>query len=144
MKAKPNEPPDRFTDGIVFNLGLFLSQEFHYRGILVDTEVWVMEDKSLFPEAMRKNKAKMKQEIESMACCRWINHAGHYVLNARTPSTLPKTVEKRMKDLQDKIHGWMYSAKRTQRLERKDIDWALAEAKEMLRGIDEHHGSNVK
>ena len=64
MNTKTHDPPDGFSNGIAFNLGLFLSQKYRYKGILIDTEAWAMEDKYMFPESVRKQKTKMKAEIE--------------------------------------------------------------------------------
>ena len=107
-----------FGKGLCYNLGLFLAHE------------------QMFKREITEN---------NLIANIWFNGASDHLYELQIPKTLPKSLQKRLKNFQEKCldlgHGSglldMTSATK------EDIKWAVQEAKDLLMEIDKAHGIKV-
>lgn len=64
----------------------------------------------------------------------WFNSAGDHMFELEIPGFLTVEVRNRLSDLQSKSLHWRCSGDATE----DDVKWAVNEAKELLRAVDEH------
>ena len=109
-----------FGKGLTYCLGLFLAHER-------DEMVWGTEG--------RKIEKLLKRDIADL----WFNGASDHLYELEIPDWLPLNIKRRLAKLQNKAlhwgHGFDIKAKPT----KKDVAWALDEAKKLLRLIDNFH-----
>ena len=71
----------------------------------------------------------------------WFNGASDHLYDLQIPDNFPKELKEELKDFKDKVldygHG---SGLMNDNVTDKDVLWALQEAKNLLRKIDEFHG----
>lgn len=72
----------------------------------------------------------------------WFNAASDHLYELSIPDFLPEDLRRRLGELKDKSlswgHGFQMDGK--PRATEADVNWAIEEAKELLRMIDEHFG----
>lgn len=115
-----------FGKGLTYCLGLFLCHS---------------ERNEMYTEDMAKKldideEARGKRNSEM-----WFNGASDHLYDLQIPKTLPDTLQKRLKKLQDKAINWGHGLQSNCKIE--DKDWAVNEAKKLLRLIDKHNGVSV-
>ena len=68
----------------------------------------------------------------------WFNGASDHLFDLEIPETLPKSLQKRLKEFQDKVLKWGHGFKNNST--KKDKIWAIQEAKDLIRLIDKSNG----
>ena len=109
------EEESTFGKGLTYCLGLFLAHE---------------RDNFIF--------GINPDNISKTSCMLWFNASSDHLYDLVIPSELPKELRERLIIFKQKCleagHGFKGE------VEYPTITWALMEAKELLRLIDEHHG----
>ena len=127
---------------LVAGLGNFVAHGQKFDEVLTETRIWAESDKFIFPKLVRADASAMSKEIENSACNKWISDAGLHFVNASIPKSLPKSIRTKTEMLQTKCFRWMYPKSNRPVLRRKELDWAISEAEQILQLIDEHHESS--
>lgn len=107
-----------FGKGLTYCLGLFLC---HSERDYLITE----NDK----EKMIINKPHM-----------WFYGASDHLFDLQIPKTLPKVLQKRLKEFQRKCLIWRLPMMQEDKATEEDRIWAVDEAKELLRAVDRYYG----
>lgn len=115
-----------FGQGLCYNLGLFLCHADKLRIELRQYREWRKKDN---PE----------NYTEDLAVSRWFNGAGDHFFDF-LPEYAPKHLQERCKILRDKCLDWRLPMDDIKEPTLKDADWAIQEAKDLLRLIDEDRG----
>ena len=93
-------------------------------------------------EMHTKDMPKKLDIDEEHRCARnsemWFNGASDHLYDLQIPKTLPETLQKRLKKLQDKAINWGHGFESDCKTE--DKDWAIFEAKDLIRLVDKHFG----
>ena len=117
-----------FGKGLTYCLGLFLCHS---------------ERNEMFTEDMAK-KLDMDEETR---CGRnsemWFYGASDHLYEMQIPDFLPNKLKNRLKIFQNKCMGWRLPMDKSKNATQEDKDWAVNEAKKLLRLIDKHHGVSV-
>lgn len=103
-----------FGKGLTYCLGLFLAHAGRYESLSK-----ALKDTSLRPVEM------------------WFNGSSDHLYELEIPETLPKSLQKRLKEFSDKCLKWGHGFPKKKSTE-EDLFWSLTEAKELLRLIDKH------
>ena len=128
-----------FGSGLCYSLGLFLAHEGNFKYTLAEVEMMAAEGALRFDENERKNPKRMRAIIERLAAVRWFSHSVNPVRNLIIPQSLPDTLRRRLHAFRDKCVKWPLS-ERSSQPGINEVAWALDEARELLRQIDELHG----
>ncbi len=73
----------------------------------------------------------------------WFNGAGDHLFELEIPKTLPSRLKSRIRLFQKKVLKWRISLG-DPKPTKEDKDWAINEAKSLLRSIDRTYGVKVK
>jgi hypothetical protein len=123
---KENKETSDFGQGLVYCLGLFLA---HAERSMYSSEKAEQEAEERF-----KKFGKVKDY--SYMADMWFNAASDHLYELQIPEYLPEDLKKRLGVLQSKAihfgHGFANDSTK------KDKEWAIEEAKELLRLIDEY------
>jgi len=119
-----------FGKGLCYCLGLFLCHS--ERTSLFSKEI--RENMNSDPNLKRTEESWDDHDAEL-----WFNGASDHFYDLQIPEDLPKSIQKRLKILADRAlrwgHGFMMG-----NCKAKDKQWAIQEAKDLLRLIDKFHG----
>ncbi|MBI2449620.1 hypothetical protein HYV49_04965 [Candidatus Pacearchaeota archaeon] len=146
-----NEYNNQFGRGLTYSLGLFISYEGNFERYL--SEALVIETNDLFEWPYDPRKAdpktrataekkirKVKKKIEGPTSVRWFSESEIYIRNIEIPTSLHNEIQERLRELRTKCHNWAFPKDTEKFPKSENVYWALEEAKELLRLIDEHHG----
>ena len=107
-----------FGKGLCYNLGLFLCHsERDYLITEKDIEKGIL------------NKPSM-----------WFYGAADHIFELTIPIKLPKELKNRLKEFKNKVMDWRLPMDKEKNATKEDKIWAIQEAKDLLRLIDESHG----
>ena len=141
-KMTNNHKPDaylaQFGSGLCYSLGLFLAHEGNFKYVLAEVEMLASDGALQFTDEERRNPAKALAVIERLAAIRWFSHSVNPLRNLVMPPTLPEALRRRLQAFRDKCVRWSLS-ERSAQPGVKQVAWALNEARELLRQIDELH-----
>jgi len=88
----------------------------------------------------KKFKDKYKNKEYSFVTEMWFNCASDHLYDLEIPDNLPVTLKKRLKTLQNKAIIWGHGFREEEQAKEEDKNWAIKEAKELIRLIDKAHG----
>ena len=120
-----------FGKGLTYCLGLFLCHSERDYSISDDFKKYLEEADERF---IKRSKVKEFSHTTEM----WFNAASDHFYDLEIPETLPKSLKKRLTKLIDKAINWGHGFNYT--VTKKDKKWAIQEAKDLLRLIDNHFG----
>ena len=107
-----------FGKGLCYNLGLFLA---HADRITKDLEVYkVIKD-------------------EPRAYSMWFYGSADHLYEFQWKQAPTKALQTRCKKFQSKVLGWRMPMNPKNNAKKKDFEWAIQEAKDLLRLIDKSH-----
>jgi hypothetical protein len=132
MKIKEKEKTSDFGQGLVYCLGLFLAH----------AEKSMYGNEKAEQEVEKRFKKFGKVEGYSYMADMWFNCASDHLYELQIPENLPEDLKKRLGVLQSKAihygHGFANDGTK------KEKEWAIEEAKELLRLIDEYFKIKTK
>jgi len=70
----------------------------------------------------------------------WFYVAADHLFDLEIPETLPKSLQNRLKKFQSKVLHWRLPMDEKDNATEEDKQWAIQEAKDLLRLIDKHFG----
>lgn len=105
-----------FGKGLCYCLGLFLAHESKYENV------------------------RNEKTISKMWVFMWFNGANDHLYELQVPDTLPKYLQKRLQRFKKKCLNWGHGFDEDYLLTEDDVIWAVNEAKELLRLIDNANG----
>ena len=114
-----------FGKGLCYCLGLFLCHSERER--LYNKEV--AKKLNYSEEQAGKRNAKM-----------WFNGASDHLYDLQIPENLPVSLKKRLAEVCKKAIHWGHGFDSNDQPTEEDKKWAIQEAKDLLRLIDEHFG----
>lgn len=133
---KPAEEPSEFGMGLAYCLGLFLAHERAFE-----------ESKRYMGEMQKEVKEEMKKaglptyEHDSWAEI-WFNGASDHVYDLQVMHA-PIMLRGRLETFKDKVLNWGHGFNEKGPT-KDDVAWALQEAKDLLRLLDQAHGVPTK
>ena len=79
-----------------------------------------------------------KKEEDQWKVGLWFNAAGDHLFDLQIPKKLPAQLKKRLKEFRDKVLEWRMDL--SDKLTHEDKTWAINEAKDLIREIDNFYG----
>ena len=70
----------------------------------------------------------------------WFYGAADHLYDLQIPANLPKDLKKRLKEFKSKVLSWRLPFNAAKNATKEDRWWAIQEAKELIRLIDNHFG----
>jgi hypothetical protein len=77
---------------------------------------------------------------ESLDIEMWFNGSSDHLYELQIPETFPKILQNKLKKFQRKCLNWEHGFNEKEMPTQEDKDWAISEAKELLRIIDKQNG----
>lgn len=114
-----------FGKGLGYCLGLFLCHS---------------ERKDLFDKETCKKLGKTKEEAENDNASMWFYVAADHIFDLQIPNNLPKKLKERLSIFSGKVMGWRLPMDIENNAKKKDMNWAIQEAKDLLLEIDKFNG----
>lgn len=111
-----------FGKGLTYCLGLFLAHAERWAG-----------------KKGKELEKIMKDDFSEL----WFNSASDHLCELQIPESLPKVLRARLTLLRDKAIHWGHNFK-PPKATKRDMSWAIQEAKDLLRLIDKHWGIETK
>lgn len=118
------ETESEFGQGCIYNLGLFVAHQ--YNAIILEEQYEQINN--TLGIGMQMNWCEM-----------WFNGAADHMFDLIIPTNYPLELQERMNILQSKCLTWRQIMSGHNPI-KDDVWWAIGEAKELLRLIDEFHG----
>ena len=129
MESKKETKTTEFGMGLCYCLGLFLAHAERSS---------MYENKKAEEESEKRMNKLGKVEGYSFIADIWFNAASDHLYELQIPKNLPEDLKKRLEILRAKVihfgHGFCNDSRK------EDKTWAIEEAKELLRLIDNHNG----
>ena len=130
--------------GLCYSLALFLGHRAGFNYARAEVEMLAAEGAIRFDGPRSGNPAEVHRTIERLAATRWFSNAALPLRSLQIPGTLPDHLKNRLERLRSKSLRWMSPQSPAQGPNAADVAWALDEAKEIIRLIDELHGIHTK
>ena len=70
----------------------------------------------------------------------WFYGAADHMFELEIPTDLPKKLQLKLKKFKGKVMGWRLTLAKEDHATKGDKKWAIQEAKDLLRAIDNFHG----
>ena len=117
-----NETESDFGKGLCYCLGMFLAHAER-------------------ANEMRQQYKTIGSEFKEMWAMSWFNGASDHLYEMEIPDSFAEPLRKRLAEFQDKCLEWGHGCGiKSPEPITTDVDWAIGEAKELLRLIDEQIG----
>ena len=143
-KMTPANASDQYLDqygrGLCYSLALLLSHEANFKYVLAEVEVMAAEGAIRFEGTEQADEKYRQDTLDRLACVRWFSRAANPIRNLEIPIILPEVIQTRLKELKNKCQRWSFPNAPEEQPTKHDVRWAIEEAKELIRQIDEHHG----
>ena len=131
---------DQFGRGLCYSLALFLSHEANFKYTLAEIEMMSAEGALRFDGSAGADEPGRQITHERLASIRWFSRAANPIRNMEIPNHLPVEIQTRLTQLKQKCHRWSFPNGSGENPSKRDVLWAIEEAKELIRLIDVHHG----
>lgn len=137
----PSTPQHRHGSGLAYSLALFLAHEGRFGRCLAEIEVMVAEGAIRFEGPEQQNPSRVHDIVHRLAAVRWFSQAAGPIGNLVIPESLPEPLRTRLVALKKRSRSWsLPGSARSGAPSHHDVSWALDEARELVRLIDEHYG----
>ena len=123
---KKTKEESEFGTGLVYCLGLFLAHAERDVGL----------PKEYQEEMDKRMKSIGKEENYSYSTEMWFNASSDHLYELQIPENFPEDLKKRLQSLKSKAIHWGHGFHSD--CKKEDKEWAIDEAKELLRLIDEY------
>ena len=131
MKIKVDETSSEFGKGVAYCLGLFLAHADRFRS-----------EKQTYKHLNRATVAKeLHATYSTIETERWFSGASEHLYGLQVTSA-PKVIRKRLTTFRDKCVAWGrgFELDRKSTPTKKDFEWAIREAKDLLFELDRLSG----
>lgn len=126
-----------FGKGLCYSLGLFLAHaEKLKENIRISENI-----RKIYPSLLDTEGAKLGEE---KAVELWFDGASDHLYELQIDAGPTKEINERLKILKDKCLTWKLPIEPTESPKKEDAYWAIQEAKDLLRLIDEAHNVPVE
>ena len=143
-KMTPVKVSDQYLDqygrGLCYGLALLLSHEANFKYVLAEVEMMAAEGAIRFEGTEQANEKNRRDTLDRLAGVRWFSRAANPIRNLEIPISLPEVIQTRLKELKNTCRQWTFPNAPEEQPTKSDVRWAIEEAKELIRLIDEHHG----
>jgi hypothetical protein len=131
MKIQVDETSSEFGKGLAYCLGLFLAHADRFRS---EKQTYKHLDRAAIAKELHATYSVVEAE-------RWFSGASEHLYGLQI-SIAPKGLRKRLTTFRDKCVSWGtgFELKRKSAPTKKDFEWAIQEAKDLLFEIDRING----
>ena len=119
------EPNSEFGKGLSYCLALFLCHS---------------ERKETYSKEMGRRLSYNKEKRDNMNAELWFYDAADHLYDMQIPNTLPIALRVRLFRFREKVMGWRMPINEESESTKENKEWAIAEAKFLLRAIDKAFG----
>jgi hypothetical protein len=133
-----------FGTGLCYSLALFLSHEANFKYVMAEIDILVADGAIQFEGRLKDDRRYMEQTKEQMAAIRWLSAASRPIQNLQIPAHLPREIRDRLQQLKSRCNAWAFPSSIASGPSKNDVLWALEEAKELIRRLDELNGVQTK
>lgn len=139
-----SNPPDRyqkqFGSGFCYSLALFLSHEMNVKYVLAEVDLMAADGALRFEGSLSINEKAIRNTVERLAATRWFSSAVQPLRNLQFGQGTPRVVRQRADRLRQQAIAWALPSSPSKAPTLVNVQWALEEAKEIIRQVDELHG----
>lgn len=129
----------QFGSGLCYSLALFLTHEANVKYTLAEVELMAAEGALSLESGSQIDDSWRRTTIERLAAVRWFAHAVNPLRNLVIPEMLARPLRVRLSGLRSNCQAWSLPSSQD-RPTLADVRWALEEARELIRLVDEFHG----
>ena len=129
-----------YGSGLCYSLALFLTHEANVKYAMAEAELLVTQGAIKIDVGSSSDHQKVQMTVEELAASRWFFHAARSVRDLVIPNSLPTDLRDRLDHFHSKCVQWSFPSHTNQNPSLSDVRWAVGEAKELIRHIDELHG----
>lgn len=131
---------EQFGRGLCYSLALFLSHEANFKYTLAEIEMMSAEGALRFEGSAEADEPGRHATHDRLASIRWFSRAANPIRNLEIPNHLPVEIQSRLTKLKQNCRCWSFPDVSSENPSKRDVLWAIEEAKELIRLIDVHHG----
>lgn len=129
----------RAGSGLCYSLALFLAHHAHFKYVLAEVELLAAEGALQFEGKESANPENVRRTIGRLAATRWFSTAAMPLRALQIPDDLPGSLRERLHHLKESTQKWMFPWGH-RHPSPDSVLWAIGEAKELIRAIDESRG----
>jgi hypothetical protein len=126
--------------GLCYSLALFISYEANMKYVLAEVELMAAEGALRFEGSAKESQETIRKTIERLAATRWFSLAVGPLMAVRSTNQVPPAIHERIDHLKNQCAQWAHPNSPARAPLLLNVSWAVEEAKEIVRLIDEHHG----
>ena len=138
--SKPDEYLNKFGSSLCYSLALFLAHETNFKYALAEVELLAAEGASRFEGRSSEHPQIIRETIERLAAVRSFSAGGQSGPQPADSNNTACGDPPTSNSVQGTLHQMVLSRIDGRRPTERRICWAINEAKELVRLIDEHHG----
>lgn len=135
-----NNNQEQYGRGLCYSLALFLSHEANFKYTLAEIEMMSAEGVIRFDGSAKADEQDRQDTHDRLASIRWFSRAANPIRNLEIPNHLPVEIQSRLTKLKQNCRCWSFPDVSSENPSKRDVLWAIEEAKELIRLIDVHHG----